>query len=160
MDSLGSAKIGRILMGFVFFFLLKVVQAFKARLERGFGFPEELQPCWDDKASIQVMELELQEAPERFYFTKGKKNPTSLPCAGLVLGVGWLEPAPPPPLGFHVNNLRSDPGLSNSQPPGSFSAPLDLPQRIPSPTLGFSALPPRRSSEPLWARPSCQLRAL
>lgn len=74
MDSLGSAKIGRILMGFVFFFLLKVVQAFKARLERGFGFPEELQPRWDDKASIQVMELELQEAPERFYFTKGKKK--------------------------------------------------------------------------------------
>lgn len=37
-----------------FLFLLKVLQVFKPRLERGFGFPEELRPRWDDKASIQV----------------------------------------------------------------------------------------------------------
>lgn len=44
------------------------------------------------------MELELQEAPERFYFTKKEKkgyleekNPTSLPCAGLVLVTGGWD---------------------------------------------------------------------
>lgn len=78
-------------MVFIFFFLLKVLHVFKPRLERGFGFPEELQLHWDDKASIQVDARNGTGAPggpRKVFFYKEKgylagKNPTSLPCAEL-----------------------------------------------------------------------------
>lgn len=60
-----------------FFFLLKVVPGFTSRLEQGFGFPEELQPCWDDKASIQVDTWDGTGAPggpRKVLFYKGKKK--------------------------------------------------------------------------------------
>lgn len=110
------------------FFLLKVLQVFKPRLERGFGFPEELQPRWDDKASIQVDSQDGTGAPggprEVLFYKERKKKLFSRKKpqqASLVQGWCWLLGAGMVGISsttsqigfFHVNNVRFDPTLSN-----------------------------------------------
>lgn len=100
-----------------FFFSLKFSKSSSPGWNVGLGSLRSCSPAGMTKPPFRWtlrMELELQEAPERFYFTKKEKkgyleekkpNKPPLCRAGVgYWGLGWLESAPPPPrLGFSTS---------------------------------------------------------